>query len=81
MYVPGDYPVYMTSEKVAMLGALKELVGCQRCGCIVPSRALDFHHVDGRKAGRGMALRSTERMVREIECCVVLCATCHRLVH
>jgi hypothetical protein len=81
MFVPGDYPVFTTTDKVMMLSALKELTGCQRCGCVVPSRALDWHHVDGRKEGRGLALRSTARMVREVERCVVLCATCHRLAH
>jgi hypothetical protein len=81
MFVPGDYPTFTIRAKIAMLSALKELTGCQRCGCVVPSRALDFHHVDGRKGPRNARLCSTEHMLREVERCVVLCATCHRLVH
>jgi hypothetical protein len=83
MFMPGDYPRFTTHEKAAMLAAYKELCGCQRCGIMVPSRALDFHHVYGVKSfsAHTLALHSTATMLTELEKCQVLCATCHRCVH
>lgn len=47
--------------------------------------ALDFHHVDPMtksfNLGSAARSKSVDAVLREIAKCVVLCATCHRLVH
>ena len=46
--------------------------------------ALDFHHLDpSKKEGspRQMILSSRQKLLKELEKCVPLCATCHRIRH
>lgn len=61
------------------------LVGCLICGESDPV-VLDFHHRGNvKKEGNVMNMAgrriSIDRVVAEIEKCVVLCANCHRRVH
>jgi len=58
---------------------------CQGCDQVVPVAAFEFHH---REAGtKEFAIsadgvpRRWERIVAELEKCVLLCANCHREVH
>ena len=58
---------------------------CARCGFDNPA-ALDFHHLDPTQKEfsisqahvRGIGL---ERIKKEIEKCIILCANCHRIEH
>lgn len=57
---------------------------CSSCGYSKCSKALEFHHLDPSvkdsnfKTSRGWAV---ERLLKELETCVLLCANCHREVH
>jgi hypothetical protein len=45
---------------------------------------LDFHHMSGKEAGIAQAVYkgwSKDRIIEEINKCVVLCSNCHRKVH
>jgi hypothetical protein len=56
---------------------------CSRCG-IEDKRVLDFHHLRDKVQSVG-SLRvggySKERIIAEIEKCILLCANCHRILH
>jgi len=56
--------------------------GCAICGYNKNAAALDFHHLDPNekelKIGNPHAV---ERLLKEIEKCIVLCANCHREIH
>jgi predicted HNH restriction endonuclease len=55
--------------------------GCQ--GVFVPS-VYDFHHIDTsqKEADPGSLMGCNwERIKRELDRCVLLCANCHRIVH
>lgn len=58
---------------------------CTDCGNSYPWYAMDFHHLGGKKEfGISKALAGgmpVERVQAEIEKCVLLCATCHRMRH
>jgi len=64
--------------------AYKRDRGCSECGETEPV-CLQFHHVDGDKsAGVGAMIADSdpvERVLAEVENCVVLCANCHRVRH
>ena len=61
-------------------------VGCKLCKFKEHEAALDFHHLDpnqkeidvARLARNSVSLESLKTEIRK---CIVLCATCHRLVH
>lgn len=58
---------------------------CNLCGYNKSQRALSFHHLDPKKkefdlSSRGLT-RSWERIQKEIEKCILLCANCHMEVH
>lgn len=58
--------------------------GCLVCGYKKCVRSLVFHHVDPHKKERGMGTGNTvawDRLVIELEKCVLLCANCHGEVH
>ena len=64
----------------------KSTLTCTRCG-ENHIACLEFHHPNGERvgavrpgllAGRGWSI---ERMSKELERCVVLCANCHRKEH
>ena len=65
--------------------SIKEERVCHDCG-IKDKRVLDFHHKKG--SNKEFAISSfveggcgVERILKEIEKCVVLCANCHRIRH
>ena len=66
------------------LNEYKQQKGCHRCGITDP-RVLDFHHEKGEDklftiSGARRAIGS-DRLKKEIEKCVVVCANCHRILH
>jgi 5-methylcytosine-specific restriction endonuclease McrA len=58
---------------------------CMICGYKRCSAALDFHHIDSRTKEFGLSVkgltRSWEKMRKELDKCVLICANCHREVH
>ena len=58
---------------------------CEICGYSRYVGALDFHHLDEKSKEfdlwtRGLT-RSWERIQKEIQKCVLVCANCHREIH
>ena len=58
---------------------------CTTCGYNKSQRALSFHHVNPKEkdfdlSSRGLT-RSWERIKKEIDKCVLLCANCHMVLH
>lgn len=61
-------------------------VCCSRCGYNKNKAALEFHHPDNNKeytinSLTRTALSNKDKIMKEIEKCVVLCANCHREEH
>lgn len=58
-------------------------VGCSLCGYSACLAAIEFHHVTGDKSFEINQLSgySIERVKKEMEKCVVVCANCHRQIH
>lgn len=58
---------------------------CQVCGYESCIQALDFHHLDPTKKSFGISAkgfsRSWEKIQKELEKCVLICANCHREIH
>lgn len=58
---------------------------CEICGYSKCDRALSFHHIDPKKKSFGLSdkglTRSWDRVKKEIDKCVLLCANCHMEVH
>lgn len=62
----------------ALIRSLK--IKCARCPETF-HRCLDFHHLGDKEFNLGQAVRwgySLERIKREAEKCIILCANCHR---
>ena len=59
--------------------------GCAHCGYNKEAVALDFHHEDRKdkiinvSAHWKTSWRQYQKMKKEIEKCIVLCANCHRI--
>lgn len=52
---------------------------CSSCGTHYPPYVLDYHHTGGKSANvSSLYEKSRDRLAREIEKCVLLCANCHR---
>ena len=64
------------------LQSIKSTEGCLLCGETDPP-ALDFHHLDMRtkELNISQGVISPDKLEKELEKCVVLCANCHRKVH
>ena len=69
---------------------LKRSVPCHDCGGTFPICCMDFHHIEEDtkhpSIGRSslisvMQKYSIEKIDKEIEKCVVICANCHRIRH
>ena len=59
--------------------------GCAICGYDRCRKALDFHHVDEKD--KIFSINSytmnykTERIINELNKCILFCANCHREIH
>jgi len=55
---------------------------CQLCGYAKYQGALDLHHIDRKQKEFSMSdkgyTRSWERVRKELDKCILVCATCHR---
>jgi hypothetical protein len=57
---------------------------CQKCGYDKCIGALDFHHLDPSIKEYGwtqMRKLSIPNMIKELDKCILVCATCHREIH
>lgn len=58
---------------------------CVFCGYKKTLSALEFHHVNSEEKDFGLSqrglTRSWERIKRELDKCILVCANCHREVH
>jgi hypothetical protein len=56
---------------------------CQHCNAIVSLAAFDFHHINDKEKEIAWLLRcaSWERIVKELDKCLLLCSNCHRTHH
>jgi len=58
---------------------------CAICGYKRSIEALEFHHLDPKKKDFGVSedglTRAWERVKKEIEKCILICANCHRELH
>ena len=71
------------AKRLAALAALKEDQGCYVCD-EATACALDFHHVESEAKEFDIACGYTlswERLLEEINKCVVLCKNCHAKLH
>ena len=65
--------------------AYKMQRGCRECGESHPA-CLEFHHLDrklkeGAIAGMVSGSSSKEKILKEIEKCIILCSNCHKKEH
>lgn len=62
---------------------IRELGGrCSDCKGVFNRDAYDFHHSDPNKKEGGLSFHwSLDRILKEVEGCVLLCALCHRARH
>jgi hypothetical protein len=66
------------ARKRAWLAEFRSKRGCSHCGETDPI-VLDFHHIDpSTKETTKFNNLGWERMMAEVEKCIVLCANCHR---
>jgi 5-methylcytosine-specific restriction endonuclease McrA len=64
--------------------AVEHLGGkCTRCGYSSHLAALEFHHIaDDKDFTIGKRLNSSwEKIVKELDKCILLCSNCHRIEH
>lgn len=58
---------------------------CQKCGYKRCARALSFHHKDPTEKDFGLSARgltrSWEKIKKELDKCILLCANCHMETH
>lgn len=67
-----------------LIDEIKLKRGCERCGWKEAAVALDFHHKE--PSGKDFHISQKvqckmEKLMAEIEKCIVLCANCHRITH
>ena len=65
------------------IDAYKEKNKCQNCG-IDDYRVLDFHHLRDKEFNISEFYHNhfgLNRLIKEIEKCIVICANCHRIEH
>lgn len=70
-------------EKKKWINDYKLFKGCAICGYNKCAGALKFHH-NGNKEfviGRGYYKYNWEKVEKEIEKCIILCANCHEELH
>jgi len=57
---------------------------CAHCGYCNHPAAFQFHHVDPKQKDVSwvkLRLRSWDKIIFELDKCVLLCANCHSIVH
>ena len=57
---------------------------CQKCGGVLPDCCYDFHHkdpTDTNDVPSSVLHCSWNRIVRELEKCIMVCSNCHRIIH
>lgn len=75
--------IFQKSRNISLAEQYKEC-GCQKCG---ENRlyVLDFHHIDPSEKENTIAhmikSSSEEKLIKELQKCIVLCANCHREFH
>lgn len=72
-------------KKIRLMAVKYKGGKCELCGYGKCLQALDFHHLDHKQKNFGISLdgltRSWEKVRRELDNCIMLCANCHREVH
>ncbi len=72
-------------KKLRQLAITSKGGKCQICGYDKCSGALEFHHIDPDIKDFSVSVdgstRSWQRIKKEIEKCVLVCANCHREIH
>ena len=56
---------------------------CERCGYNKSTRALQFHHLDSNEKDFTISRKSysIERLKKEVDKCILVCANCHLEIH
>lgn len=55
---------------------------CVKCGYDKYYGALEFHHLDPTKKEKGLtAITSFDKVKKELDKCILVCANCHREIH
>jgi predicted HNH restriction endonuclease len=75
--------IYERSRKQKHLGVVHKGGKCIICGYNKSEAALEFHHVDPSKKEFGFKSSwiNLERLFKELDKCVLVCANCHREIH
>jgi hypothetical protein len=85
-----DYRTSINLKKRLLLRERKRLAiehkggVCQDCGGVFPPCAFDFHHLDPKEKDyepSAASRVSLDKMLKELEKCILLCANCHRIRH
>ena len=68
------------------VNVLKSGKPCSICGQTFPSICMDFHHItpDNKDGNVGEMIRdhlSMNRILQEIDKCMLVCSNCHRILH
>jgi len=78
--------IFDRRKKIAIwLTDHKSTLQCINCG-EKTAVCLDFHHLDGNDKDRSLSLSikwgwGKDRIMKEIDKCIVLCSNCHRKLH
>lgn len=76
---------YLDKKRQRKIDAINYLGGvCNKCKGTFDPVIYDFHHIDPttkEKDPSQILLRKWDRLVKELDKCVLLCANCHRLEH
>jgi 5-methylcytosine-specific restriction endonuclease McrA len=84
---PNSYEAQKARALKRKLYFIEKLGGkCCKCGYHKNISALEFHHLDPSEKEFGADARhlsntSMEKLEREIEKCILVCANCHREIH
>ena len=56
---------------------------CEKCGYKKSINALEFHHIDPKQKDFSISGKSwsLERLKKEVDKCIIVCANCHREIH
>lgn len=75
----------MVATRKNLVDGIKEERGCCFC-CVAEACVLDFHHINPSEKSRDVAemvknVANIEKILAEINKCVVICSNCHRRLH